>query len=68
LERIENSGFYETLADWLEEQTKAGNLPTLDAGKTAESIEAVTWGFVYQQGESATGIYQITCKLVYEQE
>lgn len=67
-ERIENSGFYETLADWLEEQTEAGNLPTLDAGKTAESIEAVTWGFVYEQGESGTGIYQITCKLVYEQE
>lgn len=67
-ERIENSGFYETLADWLETQNEADNLPTLDAGKTAESIEAVSWGFVYEQGGSATGIYQITIKLVYEQE
>ncbi len=67
LERIENSGFYEALADWLEEQTKAGNLPTLSAGKTAESIEAVSWGFVYEQGASNTGIYQITCVLKYEQ-
>ncbi len=67
LERIENSGFYEALADWLEAQTDAGNLPILGTGKTAESIEAVTWGFVYEQGESGTGIYQITCKLVYEQ-
>jgi len=67
LERIENSGVYEALADWLEEQTEAGNLPTLSAGKTAESIEAVSWGFVYEQGESATGIYQITCKLAYVQ-
>lgn len=67
-ERIENSGFYETLADWLEEQTEAGNLPNLGAGKTAESIEAVSWGFVYEQGESGTGIYQITCKIMYEQE
>lgn len=67
-ERIENSGFYETLADWLEEQTEAENLPDLGTGKTAESINAVTWGFVYEQGESGTGIYQITCKLVYEQE
>lgn len=67
-ERIENSGFYEDLADWLDEQTDSGNLPTLDAGKTAESIQAITWGFVYEQGESGTGIYQITCKLVYEQE
>lgn len=67
LERIENSGFYETLADWLEAQTDAGNLPVLDSVKTAESIQAVTWGFVYEQGESSTGVYQITCKLVYEQ-
>lgn len=65
--RIENSSAYEDLADWLEAQTKAGSLPTLDTGKTAESIEAVTWGFVYEQGESATGIYQITCKLTYQQ-
>lgn len=67
LERLENSGFYEVLADWLEEQTKAGNLPNLGTGKTAESIEAVSWGFVYEQGESNTGIYQITCKLAYVQ-
>jgi hypothetical protein len=67
LERLENSGFYETLADWLEEQTKAGNLPNLGTGKTAESIEAVSWGFVYEQGASNTGIYQITCKLAYVQ-
>ncbi len=68
LERIENSGFYEALAEWFETQTNAGNLPTLGTGKTAESIQAEAWGFVYEQGESATGIYQITCKLVYEQE
>lgn len=66
-ERIENSGFYETLADWLEEQSDAGNLPTLGSGKTAESINAVSWGFVYEQGESGTGIYQISCVLRYEQ-
>ncbi len=67
-ERIENSGFYESLADWFESQTEAGSFPNLGSGKTAESIEAVAWAFVYEQGESATGIYQITCKLVYEQE
>jgi hypothetical protein len=67
LARMENSGFYEDLADWLEEQTEAGNLPTLGAGKTAESIEAVNWAFLYEQGESGTGIYQIQCRLTYEQ-
>ncbi|MBK8467732.1 MAG: hypothetical protein IPL32_18110 [Chloracidobacterium sp.] len=67
-ERLENSGFYESLADWFEAQTAAGNFPNLGTGKIAESIESVSWAFLYEQGESATGIYQITCKLIYEQE
>lgn len=67
LERLENSGFYEAFADWLEAQTEAGILPDLGAKKTAESIEALGWAYLYQQGESATGVYQINCKLTYHQ-
>jgi hypothetical protein len=67
LERLENSGFYEAFADWLESQTKAGTLPTLGAKQTAEKIEALGWAYLYQQGESDTGIYQIQCKLTYSQ-
>ena len=66
-ERIDNAGFQETFADWLEAQTEAGNLPALDAGKTAESIAATSWGYLFEQGESDTGIYQIQCKLTYRQ-
>lgn len=66
-ERIENSEFYEGLADWFESQTATGNLPTLESGKTALQIEAMNWGFIYSQGDSGTAIYQITCKLIYEQ-
>lgn len=68
LERLENSGFYEAFADWLESQTEAGVLPNLGAGKTAELIEATGWGYLYQEGNSETGIYQIQCRLQYEQE
>ena len=67
LERIENIAFFEIFADWLETQTAAGTLPTLDTGKTATAIEALNWGYLYEQGQSETGIYQITCKLTYEQ-
>jgi len=66
-ERIDNAGFQETFADWLEAQTEAGNLPALDAGKAAESITATSWGYLFEQGESDTGIYQIQCKLTYHQ-
>jgi len=69
LERLENSGFYEALSDWFETQTKVGTLPTsLGTGRTATAIEAIGWAFLYEQGESATGVYQINCKLSYEQD
>lgn len=67
LERLGTQGFYETFADWLEEQTEIENLPTLDAGKEAESIGATGWGYLFQQGDSQTGVYQIQCRLVYKQ-
>ena len=66
-ERIDNAGFQEMFADWLETQTEAGNLPALGAGKTAESIAATSWGYLFEQGESDTGIYQIQCRLTYYQ-
>jgi hypothetical protein len=65
-ERLKNAGFSETFADWLEAQTLEGNLPTLGTKQTAESVEAEN-GFLYEQGESSTGIYQIMCKLTYRQ-
>ena len=67
LERIETAGFYETLGDWLESQTRARTLPSLGAGKLAESIAAANWGYLFEEGVSSTGIYQISCVLTYRQ-
>ena len=57
--------FYEEFADWLGEQTELGNLPTLDTGKTAISIEALDTATIIERAEK-TGVFQILCKLVYE--
>jgi hypothetical protein len=67
LARLTNAGFYEAFAKWLDEQTESGNLPTLDAGQTARVIEAGTSGYLYEQGVSETGVYQIDCRLEYRQ-
>lgn len=67
LERLENNGFFEAFSDWLETQTEAGTLPTLAAGQTPELIEATGWGFLYEQSESDSGVYQVQCRLVYKQ-
>jgi len=65
--RLANSEFFEEFADWLEAQTEAGTLPTLGTGQTATNIEATLGGALYEQGESGQAIYQIQCKLTYEQ-
>ncbi len=65
--RLDNSEFFEEFADWLEAQTLAGTLPTLGAKQTATKIEATLGGALYEQGESGSAIYQIQCKLTYEQ-
>lgn len=66
LERINTLEFYETLSAWFETQTDAGILPTLATGKTAESIEALQWGFLSHENQT-TGIYQVQCRLTYKQ-
>ena len=65
--RLENLGFFEAFADWLETQNDAGTFPTLATGKTPEKIEALGWGYLLDEGESGTGVYQIQCKLTYSQ-
>jgi hypothetical protein len=65
--RMQASGFYEAFADWLEEQNENGNLPMLDAGKTANEIQPIGHGILFEFGESGTSIYQIQCRLTYEQ-
>lgn len=60
--------FAESISAWMETQTAAGTLPLLSTGKTPELIEATNWGYVFQEGESNTAIYQIQCRLVYEQQ
>ena len=67
LERLESSGFYESLADWFESQTAIGTLPTLATKQTATAIEALSWAYLFEQGKSESGIYQVQCKLTYEQ-
>ena len=67
LERLETNGFFEEFADWLDTQTNLEALPTLNNNQEAVSIEALGWAYLFEQGKSDTGIYQIQCKLTYGQ-
>lgn len=68
IDRLESAGFYEALAQWLDEQTELKNLPLLPGTAKAEKIEALGWGVLFQQGNSETGIYQIQCHLIYKEQ
>lgn len=67
LQNLENSGFYDRFADWLEAESRTGNLPELPEGKEALSIRAVSQGFVFQT-EFDAAQYQIQCKVLYYQK
>lgn len=66
-QNLDNIGFYEHFSDWLEEVSKAGDFPELDAGKTIKKIEAITCGYVFDT-ELDKAKYQIQCRIIYKQE
>ena len=66
---IENSGFYEDFSDWLDEQTKSGNLPAMRDGLTPSKIEAMSSGYLFDvSGDLSNARYQIQCRLIYDKE
>lgn len=67
LQNIDNSGFYEQLADWFELNTNNKILPKLDSNKNAEKIEMLTHGYLLHNTQN-TARYQIQCRLTYYQK
>jgi len=67
LQNIENSGFFERFAEWVEEQSKKGNLPELDGNKKAISMEVLTSGYLFSANED-NARYQIQCRLIYYED
>lgn len=70
MDRIQNmasSGFYEDMFNWVESQSRAGNLPTLPEGMYADSIEVLSPGYIYDiTGKNAR--YQMPMRLIYTKE
>lgn len=67
-ERVGNLEFFETLAEWMDDQSDIDNLPSLPAGFAAHTIEAISYGYVFEQGGSETAVYQIQCRLEYSKQ
>lgn len=61
---LENIGFYENFARWIEEQNRLCNFPLLDKNCEVEKIELTTNGYAFQT-DLDKAQYQIQMKLIY---
>lgn len=67
LQNIDNCGFYEDFANWIEEQNDLGNLPVLDSNKECKSIKCLTTGYAFQT-DIDKARYQIQMRMTYFQK
>ena len=64
LQNIDNSGFYEKFADWIENQNNNEILPLLDNGLEPLEIKVTSTGYAFAVTED-TAQFQIQLKLKY---
>ncbi|WP_195430895.1 chloramphenicol resistance protein [Clostridium sp. D46t1_190503_E9] len=64
LQNIDNSGFYEKFADWIENNNDKEIFPLLDNGLEPLSIEVTSTGYAFAVTED-TAQYQINLRLKY---
>ena len=64
LQNIENCGFYEDFADWIESQSLQENLPILKNGMESRELKVSTTGYAFQT-DIDKARYQIQLKLIY---
>lgn len=67
LQNIQNSAFYELLADWVETRSMSGILPELPDGMEAQQLEVVSSGYLFD-GSMTNTRYQIQLRLLYFKE
>lgn len=67
LQNIQNSAFYERLADWVETNSMSGVLPELPDGMEAQQLEVVSSGYLFD-GSMTNARYQIQLRLLYFKE
>ena len=67
LQNIQNSAFYELLADWVETRSMSGILPELPDGMEAQQLVVVSSGYLFD-GSMTNARYQIQLRLLYFKE
>lgn len=64
---LQNSAFYDSLANWVEEHSKSGDLPTMPTGMTAKELTVTIPGHI-ESTNGKTARYAIQMQLIYFKE
>ena len=64
LRNLDNSGFYEKMADWIREQNNLRHFPCMDKGRVPQEIKVVSTGYLFDAAEK-NARYQIQLQLLY---
>lgn len=67
LQNLENSGFYERFAAWLEDRDRHGDYPEIGEGRTVQEMSVTSTGYLFDATEN-NARYQIQCRLLYYQD
>lgn len=67
-QNLDNLGFYESFARWVEEQNRRRALPVLDQGRCARWVEVTASGYPFLVDDHGTARYQVQLKMVYSQK
>lgn len=65
-QQLDNLGFFERFAEWVEVCSRKRALPAPGGGRTVTRMEVTTSGYVFAP-DTDTARYQIQCRMVYEQ-
>lgn len=68
IQNLANLGFFEDFSEWLSKNSREGNLPLMESGKSPHKIEAVSAGYLMSGENNSLARYQIQCKLTYRQK
>lgn len=64
--QLATSGFWEKLAEWVEEHSDTGDLPDLGPGRDAVEVEITAAHYVLHT-TATTARYQLQIRLIYDQ-
>ena len=64
---IQNESFYEEFCNWVEEQSRRGNLPEMPSGCKAQALSVLAPGFMLD-ATMENAFYQVQLQLQYSKE